>query len=232
MGLQSAITWFWFEGSEGMKRRIVQAAGVAFAAALLGWAYGRLIRISKYWGTTASERVRELPADELVPEGRSTTYAITIGAAPQQVWPWLVQMGHGRGGFYTYTAIERILGADISNLDRIDPSLQTLEPGDRIWMTPERYLGRLPGQFWRVREVLPGRALVLERRPPESPQRAVWTLVLEPSGDGTTRLLDRHRSEPRAGLFGSVSEAFWLAGTLLMERGMLRGIKARAEQPT
>jgi hypothetical protein len=168
----------------------------------------------------------------VVPEGKSTTYAITIDAPPQQVWPWLVQIGRGRGGFYTYTAIERILGADISNLNRIDPSLQMLEPEDRIWMTPERYLGRLPGQFWRVREVVPGRAIVLERRPPESPQRAVWSLVLEPTASGTTRLLDRHRGEPRPGPFGSVSEAFWLAGTFLMERGMLRGIKARAEQPT
>jgi hypothetical protein len=82
----------------------------------------------------------------------STTYAITIELPPDDVWPWLVQIGRGRGGFYTYTSIERFLGADIANLDRIDPSLQTLGPGDRIWMTPERYLGRLPGQFgWCAR---------------------------------------------------------------------------------
>jgi hypothetical protein len=164
-----------------------------------------------------------------LPQGRSTTYAITIAVPPQQVWPWLVQIGRGRAGFYTYTAVERLLGADITNLDRIDPRLQTLEPGDRIWMTPERYLGRLPGQFWGVRQVLPGRALVLERKPPESAQRAIWSLVLEPSAGGMTRLLDRHRSEPRAGLAGSLSDAFWLVGAFLMERGMLRGIKARAE---
>jgi hypothetical protein len=165
-----------------------------------------------------------------LPRGKSTTYAITIAVSPENVWPWLVQIGRGRGGFYTYTAIERLLGADIVNLDRIDPSLQTLEPGDRIWMTPERYLGRLPGQFWRVRQVQPGRALVLERKPPESPQRATWALVLEPSAGGMTRLLDRHRSEPRPGVAGWLSDTFWLLGTFLMERGMLRGIKARAER--
>ena len=71
-----------------------------------------------------------------MPRGKSTTYAITIAVLPENVWPWLVQIGRGRGGFYTYTAIERLLGADIVNLDRIDPSLETLEPGDRIWMTP------------------------------------------------------------------------------------------------
>ena len=97
-------------------------------------------------------------------------------------------------------------------------------------MTPERYLSRFPGQFWSVREVQPGRALVLERKPPESSERAMWSLVLEPSAGGMTRLLDRHRSEPRPGLAGSLSEAFWLVGTFLMERGMLRGIKARAER--
>ena len=64
----------------------------------------------------------------------------------------------------------------------------------------------------------------------ESPQRAIWSLVLVPSAGGMTRLLDRHRSEPRPGAAGSLSNAFWLLGTLLMERGMLRGIRARAER--
>ena len=205
-------------------------AGAVFFAAGLGWVYSRLIHVSTRWGATDSELVRELPGDELLPEANSTTYAITIERPLDDVWPWLVQIGRGRGGFYTYTSIERFLGADIANLDRIDPSLQTLGPGDRIWMTPERYLGRLPGQFWLVRQVEPGRALVLERKPPESPQRAIWSLVLQPSVDGMTRLLDRHRSEPRPGAFGPLSDAFSLLGTLLMERGMLRGIKARAER--
>jgi hypothetical protein len=149
----------------------------------MGWAGWRLIRVSKGWGSTASERVHDLPGDELLPEGSIPTYAITIAAPPKQVWPCLVEIGRGRGGFYTYTAIERLLGADIVNVDRIDPTLQTLKPGDRIRMTPERRLRWLPGQFCSVREVLPGRALVLERKPPESPERAIWSLVLEPSGN-------------------------------------------------
>jgi hypothetical protein len=132
--------------------------------------------------------------DELLPEGpssgnlRITTCAITIAGPPPQVWPWLVQIGRGRGGFYTYTAIERLLGADIVNLDRIDLSLQALEPGDRIWMTPERYLGRLPGQYWLVREVLPGRSVVLERKPPGSSQRAISLTQLLSAGTRIRRL--------------------------------------------
>jgi hypothetical protein len=55
-------------------------------------------------------------------------------------------------------------------------------------------------------------------------------LVLEPSAGGMTRLVHRHRSEPQSGLAGSLSDAFWLVGTFLMERGMLRGIKKQAER--
>ena len=93
-------------------------------------------------------------------------------------------------------------------------------------MTPERYLGRIPGQFWRVRSVEPGRALVVDRRPPQSAQNATWTLIVEPLPGGRSRLLDRHRSARRIGVTGRASDPFWAVGTLLMERG----IKARAEQ--
>jgi hypothetical protein len=65
----------------------------------------RLIQISKCWGTTVYERIRELAGEESLPVRRSTTYAITIAVPPQQVWPWLVQIWRGRGGFYIYTAI-------------------------------------------------------------------------------------------------------------------------------
>ena len=102
--------------------------------------------------------------------------------------------------------------------------------GDRIWMTPERYLGRLPGQFWQVRSVEPERTLVMDRQPPDSALSATWTLVVEPLPDGRSRLIDRHRGERSPGAVGRASDAFWTMGTLLMERGMLRGIKARAEQ--
>ena len=86
-----------------------------------------------------------LPGDDLIPNGRTTaTNAITIAAPPEDVWPWIVQIGRGRAGFYTYTWIENLLGADIHNLDRIDPQLQEHRVGDRIWLTPEKYLGRLP----------------------------------------------------------------------------------------
>jgi hypothetical protein len=106
------------------------------------------------WGATDDELRRHLPGDDLIAGSRPTvTNVVTVDAPPEQVWPWIVQIGRGRAGFYTYTWIENLLGADIHNLDRIDPNLQALAIGDRIWLTPDPYLGRLPGQAWRVRGV-------------------------------------------------------------------------------
>jgi hypothetical protein len=115
--------------------------------------YSRLIHVSTHWGATDSELVRELPGDELLPETNSTTYAITIELPPDDVWPWLVQIGRGRGGFYTYTSIERFLGADIANLDRIDPQPADArarrpdldDSGALSWPAPRSVLVGTPG---------------------------------------------------------------------------------------
>ena len=62
---------------------------------------------------------------------------MTIHAPPSGIWPWLVQMGQGRGGFYTHEWIENLLGADIHNADRVVSAWQRLEVGDKIRLTPE-----------------------------------------------------------------------------------------------
>jgi hypothetical protein len=182
------------------------------------------------WGATDGEVDSPLPGDDVVVGGRTTTYAVTVGAPPESVWPWLVQIGRGRGGFSTYTWIENALRADIHTVDRIDVALQDLRAGDRVWMTPETYLGRLPGQFWQVRLLEPGHALVLERRPPQTPRWSTWALVVEPLSARETRLLDRHRWQVAPGVAGWLSDTFWSVGALLMERRMLLGIKQRAER--
>ena len=93
-------------------------------------------------------------------------------------------------------------------------------------MTPERYLG-----IWRLRSVEPGRTLVMDRQPPEQcPERHLDHLVVEPLADGRSPLIDRHCGERRPGVVRRASDTFWTVGTLLMERGMLRGVKARDEQ--
>ena len=94
-----------------------------------------------------------------------------------------MQIGRGRGGFYTYTWVERMVGADIRNLDHIEPAFQVLRVGDPVWLTPQTYLGR-PGQAWTVTAVAPGRALALVQRPPDNPLPNRGGARLEPATGG------------------------------------------------
>lgn len=190
-------------------------------------------RWHRTWGADAEEAVEGLPGDELIAVADvQTTRAITISAPPGDVWPWLVQMGQGRGGLYTYEWIENALGAKIKNLDRIDPDLQKLEIGDRIRLTPEVYLGRIPGQSYRVTDVRPGEALVMLQELPTGGFSG-WSFILRPTRGDHTRLIVRGRSSSPPGFAGRLARAAELLmlepGYFVMERGMLRGIRQRAE---
>ena len=80
------------------------------------------------WGATSAETHLPLPGDELVPLPMlGYTRAITIQAKPEKVWPWLAQMGQGRGGLYSYDGLENVAGCDIHSVDRIIPDLQKLQ---------------------------------------------------------------------------------------------------------
>ena len=85
------------------------------------------------WGATAQEAARELPGDELLPDpDLVATRAITIAAPPAAVWPWLVQIGIGRAGAYSYDWLDRLFGLDVRSTRRIVPELQDLRVGDVI----------------------------------------------------------------------------------------------------
>ena len=112
---------------------------LASAAAVSGSMYAFLVRPRLgRWGATEDEVRRRLPGDELEsPMGyrRVSTRAITIDAPPDEVWPWLVQMGSGRAGFYTHEWVERLLFvtyADGHSANRIHPEWQELHVGDRV----------------------------------------------------------------------------------------------------
>jgi hypothetical protein len=185
------------------------------------------------WGATADEAREALAGDSLI-DGAApqTTRAITIAAPTDRVWPWLVQMGQGRGGFYTYTWLENALRADIHNLDRIDPGLQRLRAGDRVRLMPDPYLGRIPGQYYTVTELRLGEALVMLQQLPTGGLTS-WTFVLRSHRSGATRLLARTRSSKPAGVSRRLQRALELLvlepGYFVMERGVLRGVKRRAE---
>ncbi len=144
--------------------------------------------------TTQSEAVVALPGDEIVPNPQGGyTLAITIKTSSLQVWPWLVQMGQGRAGFYTHVWIENLMGADIQNANRIIPELQHLEVGDSVRLTPDPYLGGQPGQYIVVAQHEWPRALVFRQILPNGASGS-WAYVLESTPEGTTRLLFRRRS--------------------------------------
>ena len=148
-----------------------------------------------------------------------TTRAIGIDAPPERVWPWLVQIGpRPRAGIYTYDWIERLLGIDIENANRILPEYQHLEPGEFFALSEK-------GNGLRVVDVDPERAIVLQWEPGDS----TWAFVLEPDGKGGTRLISRNRIAGSGPLF-RLGMAVMEPASLVMERKMLLGIKERVER--
>jgi hypothetical protein len=202
------------------------AAAVITAPAVRHW-YNR-------WGATPAEVAGVMPGDDLVPHPKmSSTRAVSIAAAPAEVWAWLVQIGQDRGGFYSYDALENLARCDIHSASRIIPRLQRLRPGDLIRLAP----GRAP--CFRVATAEPSRVLVLAAADPvtqvvqpvaASPDElaSTWQWLLLPVDSGrSTRLVARQRySYPRG---QSVMWHLVEPVSFVMERRMLHGIKARAE---
>src|SRR5690349_11911176 len=111
---------------------MTRRAPVLVASAVSG--YVGLQGLGRTYGSTRAERRRSLPGDALcVNPHIVTTHAITIDAPPEHVWPWLVQMGWGRGQWYTARWVDRLLFPDNGpSADRLVPEWQRLEPGDRV----------------------------------------------------------------------------------------------------
>jgi hypothetical protein len=183
-------------------------------------------------GATRAEAARALLGDDVLPGGRQSTRATTVDAPPAAVWPWLVQMGQDRAGFYSHDWLERLFGAEIRNADELRPEWQRLAVGDTIWPYPERKLAALAARSpdaggWTVVRLEPARGLVVRSKA----GRWTWALILEPLPGGCTRLLARTRFALPEGVVPRVLDA--LVGQpahLVMESGVLRGVKRRAER--
>ncbi|MEM8532269.1 MAG: hypothetical protein AAGF95_15595 [Chloroflexota bacterium] len=97
-----------------------------------------------HWGATDIDCERRLPGDDLIPRPYTqSTRAITIAASARDIWPWIVQIGQERGGFYSYDWLENLIGLDIHSADRIRPELQHLQVGDLIRFAPDGGPGML-----------------------------------------------------------------------------------------
>jgi hypothetical protein len=207
------------------------ALGVAVAAvvmAVVGTALGAmlsagaaLIVVGAYrsiigpwqrrWGATDAEVNCTMPGDKIVPDAVVTTRAIDVGTPPERVWPWLVQLGYGRAGWYSYDWIDN---DGRPSADRVISEYQDLRPGDRITM--------IPGMGPHVRFVDPPRTILAGDE-----IGGTWCLQLHEDGSGT-RLVSRWRM-PRA---SSLPARCWMLiadpGAFIMERKMLLGIRYRA----
>jgi hypothetical protein len=236
-----------------LKRLFVLGAAVAAAGAAVAYVQGRALY--KTWGVDPDEQDKPLPGDDIVPDAEAVlTRGIDIAAPPEQVWPWLVQMGYGRAGWYSYDQLDM----NKPSADRIIPELQSLALGDIV---PTH-----PGGGFEVKALEDGRVLVLytdraqmEAQKASTPEgldeasanvkatgmyldanmrgefKASWAFALEPKPDGGTRLIERFRgwmpaTEPGTpGFVPPPARSMLLFGIFVMVRKQMLGIRDRAE---
>ena len=166
------------------------------------------------WGATDAEVARDMPGDDLIPGAKSATRVITIKGTVDQVWPWLVQLGFGKAGWYSYDWIDNDFQP---SADRIIPEYQNLQVGDKILM--------MPAMGFVVHSLDAPHSIVglLEDG------STSWCLGLYPIEGGGTRLVSRWRPKfemtPATVLMSALAEP----GTFIMEQKMLRTIRDRVE---
>lgn len=216
--------------------------GAVIGAPLVALAYTRWVRPwHLQWGVRDDEARRRLPGDELIPYPKmQSTHAISIAATPQLVWPWLVQMGQGRGGFYSYRWLENLAGCQMQNAEELVPELQTIHVGDPVWLHPN-----VAPMF--VHTLVPGEALVYlggrdafpdgnDAVQPDPSFASSWAFVLEDQGPEGTRLLVRNRATFGPGLQHELAcRVLVEPAHFLMERKLLHTVRdlveGRKKQP-
>lgn len=201
-----------------------------FGLTTAGAAYAFLVRPWHLrWGATDEETEMPLPGDDIKPSaGVRVTHAVTIDAPPEDVWKWLVQIGQGRGGFFSYDFIENLFDLDVHNVYEIRPELQELKVGDFVRSAHEGWLG---GRFddkagWFVVALEPNHALVLR----DEIEHGSWAFVLTPMPEGKTRLLIRARGDRPAGVLKwMLHHSVFEPAHFIMERKMMLTLKDLAE---
>jgi hypothetical protein len=178
-----------------------------------------LARLARDLGTPAdADDRRTLPGDDLLDAREQMTHAVTIHAKPEAIWPWLVQMGCSRAGFYS---IDWLDNGGVPSAREIHPEWQQLRVGDTVPFKPGSDEG------FEVLRIVPQRALVLGNKgAPGQGLVDTWAFALEPLDENRTRLFARVRvapSVPRAQV------AMIRPVHHLMESAQLRHLAARAE---
>lgn len=201
---------------------VLPVGAVAYAAIVRPW--------HLRWGATDSELTEPLPGDEVKPDaGIQVTHAVTINAPTSTVWRWLVQIGQGRGGFYSYDELENLFGLEIHNLEETRDELQQLKVGDFVRSAPSNWLG---GRFseltgWFVVDIVPEQQLVLS----DEIEHGSWAFILRRVDDRATRLIVRVRGAERVSPAGKLLHyTLFEPAHFIMERKMLLTLKKLAER--
>lgn len=201
---------------------ILKIIGIFFAAIVISvLAIVLLMPWMDSWGASIEETSAPMPGDELVMSPNiGYTRGISVNASPEQIYPWIVQIGAEKGGWYSYEWFEtNVLRCQNTNADRIHEEWQGLKVGDKVKMCPDE---NMPPAYL-VARMDPGQAIVLGHQEGDK-WVEVWQFVLVPQQDGSTRLVIRSRSE-MGGWFWNVMRP----GEFIMMRGMVLGIRERAE---
>jgi hypothetical protein len=207
--------------------------GLAALGAVLFGVYLRFIRPWQLrWGATDEEVARAMPGDDEVKHPTSNaTRAVTIQARPEEIWPWLVQIGQGKAGYYSYERLENLFGLKMKNAEGINSVWQRLHVGDIIPAEPG-------GKGFKVYALEPERALVLGGREGEAGvfegftqmfPTFSWAFVLVPLDSEHTRLISRWRGQNQPSFWNRFTGIFFEPIEFLMTSRMLLGIKQRAE---
>jgi hypothetical protein len=231
-----------------MRKTILIGAGIGLASC----AGAMAVKTYRTWGVDPTEATRPLPGDEFVPDATGViTRSIAIDAPPGAIWPWLAQMGYGRGGWYSY---DRMDMKGHSALE-IVPEWQYLEVGDVVPTDPKggfealvvdpshalvlytdtELVDRQRGTEWRLpaeEGVTPGlrfSGAMLQTAPRDF--KVSWAIVLDPIFEGRTRLIERVRVryEGMPGVGGRFMSSFLGFGVFVMVRRQMLNLKRLAE---
>lgn len=200
-----------------------------------------LRRNYNHWGATSAEISFVYPGDQFVPDPMlEYTRAITIQASAAQIWPWLMQIGYGRGGLYSYDRLENLVGCDLHSTETLLEHVPPFKIGDLMRMGPEGYPAMYVLAIQAEKYLLLGNGTDIQgpesvarfnlANPfPENGQRTYWLFYLDEHADGSSRLIVRSRNrypdQFSQHLIWRITEAL----NFVMEKAMLQGIKVRVE---
>lgn len=214
---------FWSEARMRPVQKSSRWKGALAAVVLAGAVAAAALRLRRWqlrWGAADEEIAMHLDGDDIVksPDHESTR-AITINAAPEDIWPWLVQIGKGRGGLYSYDSLDIAFKMlDEPSVERVLPEFQCIKAGDVL---PIGRDDTTRDDFY-VHFAEPNRALVLGANDASFRDRVSWAMVLLPLSSEVTRLVVRIRYEKEPGLKGlAIAAAMDLTSFIMLRKQML-----------